>query len=69
MTTIEYGREDGLGALVSECFAGGETCRRELRLTDEQARLLAGRYPSSRVRPMGESWYEITFQGAFQYGS
>ena len=54
--------EDGLSALISECFAGGEVCRRELRLSEEQAGLLAQNYPAS-VRPMGESWYEITFQG------
>lgn len=60
MTTIEERR---LGALVSQCFAGGERVRRELRLTAEQAGQIARHYPAS-VRPMGDSWYEITFQGA-----
>ena len=29
---------------------------------------LAAAYPAD-VRPMGGSWYEITFQGAFTYGN
>ena len=65
MTKIENMREDsGLGRLLSECFAGGERLRRELRLSAE----LAAAYPAD-VRPMGGSWYEITFQGAFTYGN
>ena len=61
MTKIENMREDsGLGRLLSECFAGGERLRRELRLSAEQAEELAA---------MGGSWYEITFQGAFTYGN
>ena len=65
MTKIENMREDsGLGRLLSECFAGGERLRRELRLSEE----LAAAYPAD-VRPMGGSWYEITFQGAFTYGN
>ena len=65
MTKIENMREDsGLGRLLSECFAGGERLRRELRLSAEQAEELA-----ADVRPMGGSWYEITFQGAFTYGN
>ena len=28
----------------------------------------AAAYPAD-VRPMGGSWYEITFQGAFTYGN
>ena len=65
MTKIENMREDsGLGRLLSECFAGGERLRRELRLSAEQA----AAYPAD-VRPMGGSWYEITFQGAFTYGN
>ncbi len=62
MTKIENMREDsGLGRLLSECFAGGERLRRELRLSAEQAEELAAAYPAD-VRPMGGSWYEITFQ-------
>ena len=42
MTKIENMREDsGLGRLLSECFAGGERLRRELRLSAEQAEELA----------------------------
>ena len=38
MTKIENMREDsGLGRLLSECFAGGERLRRELRLTRRRA--------------------------------
>lgn len=59
MSTIEERRLD---ALVSRCFAGGELRRRELRLTGEQAGLLAGRYPA-KVSPMGDGWYEVLFQG------
>ena len=59
MTTIE---ERSLGALVSQCFAGGEVRRRELPLTGEQAGLIARRYPAG-VSPMGDGWYEVTFQG------
>ena len=69
MTKKENMREDsGLGRLLSECFAGGERLRRELRLSAEQAEELAAAYPAD-VRPMGGSWYEITFQGAFTYGN
>ena len=69
MTKIENMREDsGLGRLLSECFAGGERLRRELRLSAEQAEELAAAYPAD-VRLMGGSWYEITFQGAFTYGN
>ena len=38
------------------------------RLSAEQAEELAAAYPAD-VRPMGGSWYEITFQGAFTYGN
>ena len=56
MTKIENMREDsGLGRLLSECFAGGERLRRELRLSAEQAEELAAAYPAD-VRPMGGSW-------------
>ena len=42
MTKIENMREDsGLGRLLSECFAGGERLRRELRLSAEEAEELA----------------------------
>ena len=70
MTTIEKNAPDGaLDRLLTECFAGGERRRRELRLSEAQARRVAERYPASQVRPMGGSWYEITFQGAYRYGN
>ena len=69
MTKIENMREDsGLGRLLSECFAGGELLRRELRLSRGQAEGLAADYPAD-VRPMGENWDEITFRGAYFHGS
>ena len=69
MTKIENMREDsGLGRLLSECFAGGERLRRELRLSRSQAERLAADYPAD-VRPMGENWYEITFRGAYFRGN
>ena len=50
-----------LDALVSQCFRGGEVLLREL--TPEQARRLAADYPA-RVEPLGQDWYEISFQEA-----
>ena len=50
--------------LLSAAFHGGETLRRELRLSEEQLRLLADHYPAT-VEPLGEQWYCVTFtQGA-----
>ena len=69
MTKIANMRGDsGLGGWLSECFAGGELLRRELRLSRAQAERLAADYPA-QVRPMGENWYEITFQGAYFHGN
>lgn len=69
MTKIENMQEEvGLGQLLSECFDRGERLRRELRLSRAQAERLAADYPA-QVRPMGENWYEITFQGAYFYGN
>ena len=56
-----------LDRLISQCFAGGELLRRELRLTEAQAAYVAGHY-AAQVIPMGEHWYEITFQEAFYNG-
>ena len=53
---------------LSRAFCGGELLRRELRLTDEQAHALADRYPVT-VQPMGEQWYTVTFEGAYQIGT
>lgn len=47
---------------------GGEQTRRELRLSDEDARFLADHYPAV-VEPMGEQWYQVTFEGAIQVGA
>ncbi len=68
MTKIENMREDsGLGRLLSS-VSPGRAAPAELRLSAEQAEELAAAYPAD-VRPMGGSWYEITFQGAFTYGN
>ena len=48
---------------LSAAFHGGETLSRELRLTDEQAEYLTGRC-SAVVEPLGEQWYQVTFEGA-----
>ena len=37
-------------------------------MSHSKAEELAAAYPAD-VRPMGGSWYEITFQGAFTYGN
>jgi len=47
---------------LSACFSGGERRKRELRLTQAEARCAAALYPIA-VRPLGGTWYEITFQG------
>ncbi len=54
--------------LLSAAFQGGERICRELRLSDEDARFLADHYPAV-VRPMGEQWYQVTFEGADQLGA
>ena len=54
--------------LLSAAFHGGEQTRRELRLSDEDARFLADHYPAV-VQPMGEQWYQVTFEGANQIGA
>ena len=56
-----------LDRLISQCFAGGELLRRELRLTATQAACVADHY-GAQVVAMGEHWYEITFQEAFYNG-
>ena len=58
---------ESLDQLISQCFAGGEVLRRELRLTEPQAAYVAGHY-CAQVVPMGEHWYEITFQEAYNHG-
>ncbi|MCD7947047.1 MAG: hypothetical protein LUG13_01955 [Oscillospiraceae bacterium] len=71
MSMIEINERDSeierrLGEKISDCFSGGELRRRELRLTEEEARRAARLYPVT-VRPLGQSWYEIVFQGAEQH--
>lgn len=57
MTIIEIER------LLSDAFRGGETCSRELRLTDEEHDFICAHYPASVSPipgPMGEkAWYQI----------
>ena len=52
-----------LDALVPQCSGGGEVLLRDPRPTPEQARRLAADYPA-RVEPLGQDWYEISFQEA-----
>lgn len=54
--------------LLSAAFHGGELTRRELRLSDEDAQYLADHYPAV-VQPMGEQWYQVSFEGANQIGA
>lgn len=61
-------KELELDRWVSDVFHGGELRRRELRLSDEDARLLAGRYPAS-VKPLGEQWYLVSFEGELCRGA
>ena len=63
MTNQANTTDPALDELVSQCFQGGERLLRELRLTPEQARRLAADYPA-RVTPLGQDWYEISFQEA-----
>ena len=67
--TDNHTPDSALEQLLSECFSGGELRRRELRLSETQAYRVTQFYPASQVRPLGGSWYEITFQGAYRYGS
>ncbi|MGM9607921.1 MAG: hypothetical protein ACI3XJ_10505 [Oscillospiraceae bacterium] len=57
-----------LDRLLSAAFHGGEQVCRELRLSDEDARYLADHYPAV-VQPMGEQWYQVSFEGANQIGA
>lgn len=63
MTTIEKKLDvAAFERRLSECFAGGETCRRELRLTGAEADYL--RNCPAVLHPMGGSWYEVALFGA-----
>jgi hypothetical protein len=55
---MEYAELD---RLLSDALQGGERRSRELRLSDEDARLLAQHYPAT-VQPMGEQWYRVTLK-------
>ena len=68
MTIIETTEANRLERWISESFEGGAVCRRELRLTEAEARYVAGAYPAD-LRPMGGQWYEITFMGAQNDGT
>ncbi|MCI8476831.1 MAG: hypothetical protein HFE97_00575 [Oscillospiraceae bacterium] len=57
-----------LEARISACFEGGTRLRRELRLTPEEAHYLAA-VCAAQVSPLGDAWYEITFQGAVNHGN
>lgn len=46
--------------LISAAFHGGERKRRELRLSEEDARFLSEHYPAT-VEPLGGQWYQVTF--------
>ena len=67
MTDYNTAPDPGVEELISRCFRGGELLRRELRLTEGQAAYVAGHY-AAQVIPLGEHWYEITFQEAFYHG-
>ncbi|MBM6924906.1 hypothetical protein [Pseudoflavonifractor phocaeensis] len=64
MTNYDTAPDPGMEELISRCFWREELLRRELRLTEGQAAYIAGHY-AARVIPLGEQWYEITFQEAF----
>ena len=67
MTIPVTASDPDLDRLISRCFAGGEVLRRELRLTEPQAACVADHY-GAQVVVMGEHWYEITFQEAYNHG-
>lgn len=69
MTTIEHiPAPPGLERRIAESFEGGQRLCRELRLSPEEARYVQLAY-AALLRPMGEQWYEITFQGANNHGN
>ena len=51
MTIIENTEANRLERWISESFEGGAVCRRELRLTEAEARYVAGAYPAD-LRPL-----------------
>ncbi len=58
MTTIDFDRA------LSDAFQGGETLRRELRLTEAEADYIRAAWPFARLEPMGgpggdKCWYEM----------
>lgn len=54
--------------LLSAAFHGGEQVQRELRLSDEDAQFLTNHYPAT-AEPLGEQWYQVTFEGAIHVGA
>lgn len=67
MANIENTAISCLERRISDSFEGGQIRRRELRLTEAEARYVAETYPAG-LRPMGGQWYEITFLGACKDG-
>ena len=68
INTNAAGVSGRLDRLLSESFEGGQRLCRELRLNDEEAGYIERVY-AALLRPMGEQWYEITFQGAVNHGN
>lgn len=56
--------EQDLSARLSDAFGHGETLRRQLRLTAEEADW-AGRHYSAVLTALGDGWYDMEFQGAY----
>ena len=56
--------EQELTARFSAAFGGGERLRRELRLSEEEARWARTHYPAT-LTPLGDGWYNMEFQGAY----
>ena len=56
--------EQDLNARFSDAFGHGETLRRQLRLTAEEADW-ARRHYSAVLTALGEGWYDMEFQGAY----
>lgn len=53
-----------LTARLSEAFSHGETLRRQLRLTAEEAGWAQAHYPAA-LTALGDGWYDMEFQGAY----
>ncbi len=49
---------------LSALFHGGELLRREVRLTAQEHAYMASAYPSARLSPMGDGWFEVSWKKA-----